>query len=475
MIKRFLQDSLIYSVPNFLSKGISLILIPVYTNILTPDDFGSFDLFMVFSSIVNLVVALEVSQGLARYYTTESNISLKKLYASSALWFTATCYLAFAILLYLFTTELSTMIFGRPNLTEAFHIGVLYIFFNGIFLIAHSILRWDLRSRDFAIVSITLTMATFLGSIYFVYFLNMGLFGILLGMLVGVIVALALTLLYLRHNIDLHLNWIYTLKMLKFSFPLVFSGLAVWAWLSIDRLMINHFLSLSDVGIYGIGCRLASTVTLLTAGFQVSLTPLIYANYQKDNTPRDLAKLLRYFVLAALYAYLILTVFSDELLKIFTSDFYHSASSLIIYLVPSVFLGGMYIFAPGVVLAKKTYLVALINIAAGAVNIVLNFFLIQAYGIVGAAFSSFVSAAIAFSCYVIIGNRFYRVPYEMLPIVSTFLFTFTIAFIVSNFQGLGQLEILLKFSTLIILFIATIGFKLLKPNELKYLVKAFKN
>ena len=59
--------------------------------------------FFPFASIVNLTIALEVSQGVARFCTSEQNLDRKVLYAYSAFWFTFACYAAFlAVMLLLF-------------------------------------------------------------------------------------------------------------------------------------------------------------------------------------------------------------------------------------------------------------------------------------------------------------------------------------------------------------------------------------
>ena len=88
MIRTFLKDSAVYTVPSIISRGLALLLVPFYTRVLSTADYGSLDLLMVFASVVNSSIALEVSQGVARFYVSEPISERKVMYASSALWFT---------------------------------------------------------------------------------------------------------------------------------------------------------------------------------------------------------------------------------------------------------------------------------------------------------------------------------------------------------------------------------------------------
>ena len=119
-IKKFFRDSIIYTIPILFSRGIGLILIPLYAKVLNPADFGSFDLFTAFVSLVNLTVALEVSQGVARFYSEKQVLKRKVIYVSSAFWFTLSCYSIFSIAILIFYSKLSEVVLGQKGLEVTF-------------------------------------------------------------------------------------------------------------------------------------------------------------------------------------------------------------------------------------------------------------------------------------------------------------------------------------------------------------------
>ena len=67
MIGRAVKDSALYIASVFLTRGLNIILLPLYTRILTPSDYGNIDMLYTVAAVVNLVLALEVTQAIARF------------------------------------------------------------------------------------------------------------------------------------------------------------------------------------------------------------------------------------------------------------------------------------------------------------------------------------------------------------------------------------------------------------------------
>ena len=102
MLQAFLKNSLIYTLGHLLTSGIAIFLLPIYTRYLSPAEYGVIDLFIVIAAIVNLTIALEISQGIARYYQEAKNEKEKRKYTSSAFWFTILVYSLFFFLTFFF-------------------------------------------------------------------------------------------------------------------------------------------------------------------------------------------------------------------------------------------------------------------------------------------------------------------------------------------------------------------------------------
>jgi O-antigen/teichoic acid export membrane protein len=469
MLKAFIRDTAIYSIPSIFSRGLAIILIPLYTRVLTPADYGSFDLFFVFATLVSLTVALEVAQGVARYYSDEKDAERRVLYASSAFWFTIFCYTVFLGTSFIYSNELSRLVMGQGDLESSFQVGVIYIFINGAFYLIQNQFRWEFRSVHYAIVSTITTVVTALLSIILTYGVAWGLKGLLLGMVGGALAGCLYGLWYLRHSFRFRFQWARLKEMLIFSAPLVPSGIAVFVGLYIDRLMINHYSTLDDVGIFGMGFRVASIVGVVIVGFQVSLTPLIYSHYRDPATPPQLARIFRIFVSFALLMFLVVSLFAKEILMVLTVPAYYDAASIVVFLVPAILLSNMYIFAPGTAIEKKTHLILWINVAGAVFNVFLNALLIPSFGIHGAAAAKLLSYSLVFGAYMWYSQKLYHVPHNWRLLAKATLLVAVIAYWLPQINLSFEMMLAFKFTGLAIGVMVILASGLVQLSELQRL------
>jgi len=468
LLRSFLRDSVIYAVPTLISRGLSLFLVPLYTRVLSPIDYGSLDLLMVFAGFVNLTVALEVSQGVARYYVSEQDAERKILYASTAFWFTVFCYTLFLILALIFSTGLSRFVMGAHGLESIFRIGMIYIWLNGVSYLIQNQFRWELRSNSYAVVSLLVTCVTAAVTVTLSYILSWGLAGILYGLVAGALVGCVYGLWYLRNTFRFRFQTDRLTDMLRFSAPLVPSGIAVFVSLYVDRLMINHFLSLDEVGVYGIGFRVASTVGLVMVGFQSALTPLVYVHYREKQTPQQLALIFRLFLVSALLIFLFLSLFAKEIMQLITTSAYYSAATVVIYLVPAILLSNMYIFAPGIAIAKKTHLILYINVGGAVLNAAFNWLLIPQLGIAGAALATLLGYACVFAAYMSISQRLYFVPHQWRPLGLSVAGVTALAFLIPPLNLSASESIAVKALALMGACVLFIMAGLVQSSELRH-------
>jgi len=470
MLQVFLKDSLFYAIPSFFSRGIALILIPLYTRVLSPADYGALDLLLVFASLINLTIALEISQGVARFFSSEPNLESKQRYGQTAFLFTVACYSFFLAVTSLYSEELSLVVMATNKFESEFQIGLFYIWANGIFILVHNQFRWALRSKRYALTSLISSFITAIVSVWLAYFLSWGLKGLLYGMLTGVTVGCLYSLYYLHYLLKFQFDSKKLKDMLAFSSPLVLSGIAVFLSMYIDRIMINHFLSLSDVGLYGVAFRLASVVGLVMVGFRGALTPLIYKHYKEASTPQQLALIFRVFIAIALLFLLLLSLFSQEILELLVTESYYSIAPLMVLLASAILLSNMYIFSPGISIEKKTHLILWVNVVGALLNIMLNWIFIPLWGLSGAAFATLLGYCCSFCMYMMLGQYYYYIPHNWLSLFSGVFVTLALGYGVSLIDLISPFTIVLKILTLILGLVSLVIVRLIFFHELIQLI-----
>ncbi len=410
MMRRLFSDTLIYGGAAILSRGLSLIVLPIYTRILSPADYGVLDMIFVIGSFATLLVALEINQALARFYADAESAEAKRRMASTTLWFTLAVFLVGFATTFAGAEALARWLLGSAELAGMLRIGLAGIAANGLFYLTQTQMRYGLMSTAFAVVSLFYSLAMLGLGVALGYGLDMGLAGVLWGQFAAAAAAAALALAVLRRSYGLTFDPRLLRTMLAFSLPLVPSALATFFTFYSNRLILNDLEGLDAVGLFGVASRIAGAVGLLIIGLQSSLTPLIYAHYKEETTPAHLARITEWFIAAALLCCLGLGLYAWEILALFAEARYAGAAPLVLFLAPATLLGQMYIFFPGIAIAKRTKLQLYIFVVSAVATLVLNWLLIGWVGLTGAAIATLAASLLFLVLWVATSQRLYRLP-----------------------------------------------------------------
>jgi O-antigen/teichoic acid export membrane protein len=169
--------------------------------------------------------------------------------------------------------------------------------------------------------------------------------------------------------------------------------LIVWT----DILFLSVFVSAGAVGHYQAAYQTSALLTFALVSANTVFPPLAseFCNQGETEMLRELYEVVtKWIVLVTTYAMAFVIVFASDLLSLFGMGFATAQSVLVLLAVSQ---GVVAAVGPvGYLLSMSEYeRVEMINtIVAGLVNVVLNFLLIQRYGILGAAVATGISLAL---------------------------------------------------------------------------------
>lgn len=420
MVVRFFRDGSVYVLAGLTSQGIMFLLFPFLAHIFEPREYGVLDLLGLLSTLALMLVSLEIAQGLAPYYA-DASAEDQRRYASTALIFSVATFSAFAVLVVLLAEPLTRLVLGPDVDPTLMRLQVGATWTLGVVYLAQDLFRWQLRPRAFALASVGSVAAMTGSGAILIFGFGMRVEGALLGQVIGAAAGLAIVTAQSRGTFTWHFDVARCRRMLAFSLPLVPSSVGVFLNGYADRLAIQAYRTLADVGIYGVAFRLSLISWLVLVGFQGALLPLVLSRHDLPQTPAELARIFRLFCALALGSTLVISVFADEVLRVLTKPAYYEAASLVPLVVPAAFLAGMWIFAPGMAIRKRSKPVALIAVFTGALNLGLSFALVSPLGVQGAAIATLVSSAIGFALIMRVSQRLWRAPHQWALIgVATF-------------------------------------------------------
>jgi len=410
--RQFFTHGFAYAGANLISSLSSILLVPIYTHALPPADYGVVDFLVVVQTLVQICAGLEITQGIARFFSGAATEADRREYASTGLWFLLASFATVCVLLYLAGLAGGAQFLGLGARTTVFAFALTSVYARILFYALQSQLRWELRSDLYSVASLVTVAATVSLVAYLLLVRHDGLRGVFMGLTAGYGAGCAFCLFSLRHTY----RWLFDREkfgeMLRFSLPLTFSSLALFCAAYGDRIILKETLGFHDLGIYGIGARLAAAITLVINGFQLGAAPLIYRHHGEPDTPAALAQLLRLFLAACLIGVASLATFSIELLRLFTTPEYAAAWRLIPVLALAMVVANLYVFVPGLTIRNMTTRFAAINIATGAITLGMIAALLRLFGVVGAAAGVLCGAAAGFAMHAAASQRVYRIPIE---------------------------------------------------------------
>jgi O-antigen/teichoic acid export membrane protein len=184
---------------------------------------------------------------------------------------------------------------------------------------------------------------------------------------------------------------------LRYALPLLPAGLSVWMLDRSDRLVIGHFLGPKSVGVYSANYALAGLLMLFQTPLQVTLLPKVSALWRarREEAVRYVSLSNKLFLTFAIPFVAAAPVVARPLLSGLGNEEIGAAGGVLTFLIAA----GVLTWGVGVMLtqifygARRTLPVGVVTVAAALLNLLLNFMLVPAWGVSGAAFATLVSYA----------------------------------------------------------------------------------
>lgn len=189
------------------------------------------------------------------------------------------------------------------------------------------------------------------------------------------------------------------LSLLKDSWPLILGGLVTSIYMKVDQIMIKEMLNITEVGYYAVAVRLSEVWFGIGVIICNSLFPAII-NAKKIS--RDLfhkrIQELFLFLMVISYAVSILVYFLSDtiIVMLYGNEFINASSVLSIHIFSMIFVYLGVVSGRWLIAENKAILNLMRNFFGVIINIILNYKLIDVYGIAGAAYASLISYIVAY-------------------------------------------------------------------------------
>ncbi len=201
--------------------------------------------------------------------------------------------------------------------------------------------------------------------------------------------------------------------MLNFAVPVMPAGLSLWILSLSNRYFLFTYSTTTELGIYSVGAKFVSVVSLAVGAFALAWPQAAFSILDQDNKDRIYARTMTYFIFVSCSIVLVLSLFSSELVTLMTTkEFFPGARVIPILALGSVFSGCYTIFAIGMNITKKMRMIFPVTAVPAGFSLILNYFLIPPYGMMGAAWATLISYMLMAFLSWWASERVYHMDYE---------------------------------------------------------------
>ena len=413
--RRLFDRSAIYAVGLLLLRGMSFLLIPLYTRYLDRAEYGIVAVAASVTAVLAVLGPLSLHGALARlYFDAESHADRKRI--AGALW-VATVLVSgvFALLLDRLGEQWSSVLLPDVPFQPYIRLAIWTAFLTTFGLVPLNLLQIEERPGFYVKVTVAGTLVTTLCIIWLVVVRGMGAFGYVLGTFIGsALLAVPYAVLAMRMSI-LRLRWSVTRAALIYSLPLVPHAVAGWVLELSDRALLQRFVPLTELGLYALGYQLASLLTMAATAINFAWTPYMYGvvRDRPDTARIELGRMTTYYVALLCALGLGVALLGGDILRVMTEPPFHGAYRVVPLVVLGLLFNGLYLVPANLLFLKsRTGLIPLVTIAAGAVNVALLLWLAPRFGILAGAWATAVGYAVMLLLVWIAAQSVFRLAYE---------------------------------------------------------------
>lgn len=395
-ISKELKASIVYTIATLLSKGITVITLPLFTRIMSPTQIGIVNIYTSWQSIVYVVVTLSLTSG-------GYMIALKEFkderdqYTSSILSLTTLMGIVF-FFIYIIFSNFFVHIFQLTN--KLILLMILGFIFTPAVDLWMAYQRYEYKYVKVGIYLIFSSVLSSLGSLVAVFFANqkslsnLGEIRLISGNMILYIFSLVIWVFVIFKG-KTFFNCSYWKYSIKLSLPLIANSIAMQILNVSDRTMIASLVGKNAVGIYSVLYSVSSIPLMIWGALNSSFVPFLFENIDKKENNYKIRKISTSLMGSYAVIAFLITLLAPEIVRILATDEYYSA----IYIIPPIAIG-IYLISVSnmysniLIYYKKTSVIMIASVLSASINILLNSIFIKRYGFVAAAYTTFVAYAV---------------------------------------------------------------------------------
>ena len=384
--KKLLSNTLILTIGTFSSKLLVYFLMPLYTAILSAEEYGTADLITNAANLLIPFCCIGITHGVFRFAADDEENHKKVLSSGvTVLLISSTVFLV-----------LSPLISFIPNFRNYAWLIAFYVVSSNLHTLCKEYIRARGRMKLYAVQSILGTALTILFNILFLIPMKLGLVGYVLSVAVADALGSIFLIIYAKIYKDFSFKYASKSKikeMLKYSLPMMPTTVIWWITNVSDRFMVSYICDLSANGLYSAAYKIPTIIALVAGVFNEAWQlSAISESKDREEVSNFFSAVFERYQAILFLGCSVLIPFTPLATRILLDKSYFSAWSFMPVLLIATVFSSLVTFIGTIYTVKKRTTMSLVTAAAGAgLNIALNILLIPEMGAQGAGIATALS------------------------------------------------------------------------------------
>ena len=460
-----IKQMIIYGSALVLSKAMSLVMIPVFTNYLEPADYGRLDILQTLANLLSIVIAFGLSESLFRFSGEAKNKNDRVRTTANIFGLAVLLGGISLVLTQLFAPIITLSLPGSVSeLQVRLILGSLAL--SGVILVPMSFLRMSDRAIGYTLASAgCAVIQAFLTAL--LLYLGYGLEGVLLSGLLCISVLAVCLFIYQVRNTGISFKLTSYPRYGHFGGVLVFAGISAFIMDSFPRWILAGSVGTAEMAIFALAGKLALITAFMVHPFEMWWMPKRFTVLNTENGLEACARSTQAGIVNAMAAALVVSAISPFLIITLTPDVYHGA---VMYVPALAFIMAMNSSVNMInigCLSKERTLWPLIIDGSAATLACLGYFILipmfGAWGVIAMTVTVMCGRVLA---YFVVGHKIKAIPYAYgrlaLFLAGTVLSITTVSMLGDTYLALAA-GLFLAGALVFVAFL----FKLLPPFEFK--------
>ena len=479
-LKQLTKETFIYGISTILGRFLNFILVPFYTNIFLPEEYGIVTNVYAIVAILNVVFLYGLDSAYMKFATSDEFGNKKLVFSIPTIALIVT-----SVIISLVIVFSQNPLMGFLSLSESYKYVLIYTLFILLFDTFSAIpflsMRLENQAVRFTIIKVSNIVINVLLNIILIVGLGWGIEGVFISNLAASFFSFVFILPVYYKLFAFIFDGRLFKRFIKFGIPYLPAGLASIFIQVIDRPIVEHLTDLTRLGIYQANYRLGIFMMLFVSMFQFAWQPFFLKNSKEPNAKELYSKVFTYFTLVSSFILIFLTLFVEDIVKIkifgrhLIGEAYWGGLNIVpVVLLAYLFNGFHIIFSAGLYIKEKSNSVPVIMSISAAVNIAANFALIPSLGIYGAGLATLASYVVMASGYFIVSQRLFYIKYEIKKIVLVFVSLFIVCCLYFFVIPIENMVLLVKIILLLGFIALLLGLRIIDARELQGIKLLFK-